>query len=73
MDRMEFEKIKHEAAHEVFDGTEYNWMDALDQTADEERFVKTLDEDMQKDYWIKFFEDTLEDLRWEDRKEQCDH
>lgn len=66
MNRMEFERIKHSAAQEVFDGTEYDWVDMLDNTAEADREAMKLSEDEMKDYWLDFFKDSLSAMRWSD-------
>ena len=66
MNRMVFEDIKHRAAKDVFDGTGYEWSDMLDNTAIADRKAPT-DEAEAREYWYRYFEDMLIDLRWEDR------
>ena len=67
MNRMEFERIKHSAAEEVFSGTEYSYLDALDNTADADRSAMILvDEDKMKAFWLAFFRDTLSAWRYSD-------
>lgn len=66
MNRMEFERIKHSAAQEVFDGTEYDWADMLDNTAEADREAMKLSEGEMKDYWLDFFKDSLSAMRWSD-------
>ena len=67
MNRMEFEQIEIAAAKEVFSGTEYDWADMLDNTADAERSVRTLvDEEELKSFWIAFFRDSLAAMRYSD-------
>lgn len=69
MNRMRFEKIKHNAAQKVFEGTEYYWADMLDNTEWFEKEVKRHPEEEQEDLWIGYFEEMLEDYRAEDSKE----
>lgn len=64
---MEKEKIKDEAAQEIFEGTEYDWTAALDNTADADRKAYALDNSEQmREFWLDFFKDELETLRWSD-------
>ena len=59
MNIMMAEEIKHEAAKEVFSGTEYNWTDMLDSTADEQRRISRLSEEKQFDEWVAYFSNML--------------
>lgn len=68
MNRMDFESIKHSAAKQVFSGTEYDWTDMLDNTAEAEQSVRTLDnEEDLKFFWLAFFRDRLAAMRYSDR------
>lgn len=69
MNRMEFEKIKHDAAKEVFENTEYDWVDMLDNTALADQTAKELPEEGMKDYWLDFFKDVLAGVRYSDSKQ----
>lgn len=67
MNRMEFERIKHSAAEEVFSGTEYDYLDMLDNTADADSTVRQLvDEEDMKFFWTAFFRDRLSAMRYSD-------
>lgn len=67
MNRMRFEQIKHEAAKAVFEGTEYDWTDMLDNTAAADRSAMILvDEDRMYAFWVTFFKDTLSAMRYSD-------
>ena len=67
MNTMTMERIKHEVAREVFEGTGYNWVDMLDQTAEQERQAIRMSEDESRAFWKAYFEDLLEAVRWSDQ------
>ncbi len=69
MNRMDFESIKHDAAREVFDGTEFDWTDELDNTAEADKVAMKLPKEEMHDYWISFFSDRLIAERYEGEKE----
>lgn len=70
MNKMKLEEIKNTAAEEVFDGTEYEWDEMMDNTAEVDRSLsKLVDEDQIKDFYLSFFRDMLREMRREDRDE----
>ena len=70
MNTMTMERIKNEAAREVFEGTGYNWVDMLDQTAEQDRQAIRMSEDESRVFWKEYFEDLLEAVRWSDQEEE---
>lgn len=65
--RMELERIKHEAAKIVFSGTRYDWTDMMDNTADLDRELsrcRTSSEAKLK--YIHYFIDMLESMEEDD-------
>ena len=69
MNTMTMERIKNEVAREVFAGTKYNWVDMLDQTAEQERQAIRMSEDESRAFWKEYFEDLLEAVRWSDQED----
>lgn len=65
-DRMAMERIKHKAAQAVFEGTEYNWVDMLDQTEEADRRAMKMIPIDQENFWLGYFNDMLEAVRWSD-------
>ena len=70
MNTMTMERIKNEVAREVFEGTGYNWVDMLDQTAEQERKAIRMSEDESRAFWKEYFDDLLEAVRWSDQEEE---
>lgn len=66
-DRMEMEKIKHSAAKAVFEDTEYNWVDMLDQTEEADRKAMKMIPIDQENFWLGYFNDVLMAMRWSDQ------
>lgn len=66
MNRMRFEAIKNTAAKDVFEGTEYEWSEMMDNTSDADRNAPK-DEAEALEYWHNYFEEMLIEARWEDR------
>ena len=66
MNVMERERIINNAAKSVFDGTEYDWADMLENLGDREAIVKRKnpEEDEAAAMWKEYFQDMLVSVRW---------
>ena len=63
MKRMTMERLKHEAAKEVFRNTKYNWFDMMDQTEEQDREALKMTEEESAVFWKEYFADYLEAIR----------
>ena len=70
--KMRFEEIKHTAAKQVFNGTEFHWIDMLDNTEDIDRYLKGRSEKAQYENWVAYFEGLLITSRYEDSHNEVD-
>lgn len=66
MNTMTMERIKNEVAREVFAGTKYDWVDMLDQTAEQDRQAIRMSEEDSRAFWKEYFEDLLDAVIWSD-------
>ena len=64
----EIERIEHEEAMRVFDGTEYDWADMLDWQSlkDLKRELRRKDAEEVREAFAEYFSTMLEELRWEE-------
>ena len=69
-DIMKFESIKHDAAEEVFEDSEFNWFDQLDNTDLEGKRIERLPEDQWYSEWYDYFKEVRACL--EADNEGCD-
>lgn len=68
---MTFERIKHDACKAVFEGTEYKWINQMDNTEEVDREAKRKcgdDEEKLFAFWAEYFNELLVANRWSDRQ-----
>lgn len=68
-DRMEMERLKHRVAQDVFEDTEYEWTDMLDNTEEPDRKAMKMISVDQENFWYGFFNDMLNETRRADKEE----